>query len=151
MLVKVHNVDVSREVKTTPFRMTHESRSILAQWLQDHIMPDEFLDHLPKLGLMVWHCNTPVGVAFLRVVEGGKGMIDGFLTDSNIHPDIRTPCLDQLILDLIKLAKFNDMNGIFGLTVNKRVIARAKKLGFSLMEHKLVSLKTTYESRGGMQ
>lgn len=142
---------MERDIKTTPFRMTRDSRVLLAKWLHAYILPEEFLDTLPKIGLMVFYCNTPIGVAFLRTVEGGKGMIDGFLTDPQSDLTVRNACLDQLIIDLIKVAKYNEMSGIFGLTTNKRVVARAKKLGFSLMEHKLVSLKCFAWNNMGVQ
>lgn len=143
-------MDVAKELKTTPFAMTRNSRAVLAKWLEKHVLPEPFLDNLPKLGLMVYHCNTPIGVVFLRVVEGGRGMIDGFLCDPEIPLKIRTAALDQLITDVIKLAHHNDMQGVFGLTVNKRVVSRAKKLGFTLMNHKLVSIKTSMWNGGGI-
>jgi hypothetical protein len=120
--------------------MTEHTHRLLRQWMNAHCVDETEIDNLPKLGLMVSHCNTPVGVAFLRHVEGNKGMIDGFLTDPECELDIRTACLDQLILELIELAHKNEMTGIFGLTINKRVVKRALRLGFQLMDHKLVSL-----------
>jgi hypothetical protein len=66
-------------------------------------------------------------------------MIDGFMCDPECDVEVRTKALDQLILDLITVAKKNGMSGVFGLSVNKRVVKRALKLGFSLMDHKLVS------------
>jgi len=114
----------------------------------NRLLPEEFLDSLPKNGLVVSHKNVPVAVAFLRVVEGGMGMIDGFLADPDVDIKIRNECLDELISDIIRMAEFNGMNGVIGLSVNKRVIARAKRLGFSIMEHKLVSLKWATGTKG---
>lgn len=120
--------------------MTRETRAILISWLKGHLMDASELDACPKLGLIVSHCNVPVGVAFIRQIEGGKGLIDGFLSDPECELSIRTKALDLLILDLIELAKANRMSGLIGLTVNPRVIKRAKKLGFSHMDHTLVSM-----------
>jgi len=131
---------MTKEILVAPFTMTEMTHAMLRQWMNAHCVDQTEIDHLPKLGLMVSHCNTPVGVAFLRHVEGNKGMIDGFMCDPESPIDIRRPCLDELILELIELAHKNDMTGIFGLTVNKRVEKRALRLGFQLMDHKLVSL-----------
>jgi hypothetical protein len=139
----------SDQIKTSQFQMTNDTHALLAGWLKGHLMNENDLHDLPKLGLMVSHCNTPVGVAFLRQLEGGdKAMVEGFLTNPDVDVVIRTQCLDQLILDLVELARRHDVTGLFALTVNKRVIARAKRLGFSLMKHKLVSLNFLGGKRG---
>lgn len=130
------------QIKTEPFVMTRERHVLLKSWLLAHVMNESELAHLPKLGLIVSAGNSPVGVAFLRAVEGGQGMIDGFLTDPACHPLIRSQCLDQLILDLLELSKRAGMSGVFGLTQNKRVVKRALRLGFNLMSHKLISKGT---------
>lgn len=131
---------MTKDIAVTQFVMTEVTHALLKSWLQAHCMDVSELDNLPKLGLMVTHCNIPVGVAFLRHVEGNKGMVDGFLTDPECSVDVRRPCLDELILEIIDLAHRNEMTGIFGLTVNKRVVRRALRLGFQLMDHQLVSL-----------
>jgi hypothetical protein len=137
------------EITSIPFQMTGRNHELLKTWLNGYLLDESELVNLPKLGLMVSHCNAPVGVAFLRTIEGGKGLIDGFLADPKCEPSIKTKCLDRLILDLIELAKFNDMTGIIGLTTNKKVITRASKLGFSLMDHTLLSLKcSTWNNLG---
>jgi N-acetylglutamate synthase-like GNAT family acetyltransferase len=115
---------------------------MLSHWLKSHLENASLLGNIPKLGLMVTHCNSPVGVAFIRQIEGGKiGMIDGFLCDPDCKVETRTECLDALIIDLIQLAKKNGIEGLFATTVNKRVLARAKKLGFEITPHRVVSLK----------
>lgn len=129
------------EISTLPFQMTPETHSLLKGWLSLHVMKEAYLDELPKLGLVVSFCGKPVGAAFLKQIEGGKGLIDSFIANPECEAVIRTRCLDQLILDLITLAKFSGMTGLIGLTLNKRVIQRAKKLGFSLMDHSVVTLK----------
>lgn len=135
-------MDVTRsDFKSMPFRMTRESRALLARWLGDRVLPEIFLDNLPKAGLMVFHQNTPVGVVFLRMVEGGKGMLDGFLADPSIPHKVRKLALDQLIADVVKLACDSELTGVFGLTTNKRVVERAKNHGFSVLDHKLVSMR----------
>ncbi len=139
------------DIKTSPFRLTKDTRALLLSWVLERTLDEPILNDLPKLGLMVSYCNAPVAVAFLRVVEGGKGMIDGFIADPSCDHKVRTLCLDQLILDLIKLAMYNDMSGLFGLTTNKRVVERARRLGFRLMPHKLVSMKCSTWNNIGVQ
>lgn len=137
---QVNQVD-DKQIKTTPFALTSSSREILARWCKGHFCSDSMLNEVPKIGLMVWYCGRAIGVCFLREIEGNKGLIDGFLCDPTVDYKIRIPCLDRLIIDLIKLAKFYNMRGVLGLSSNKRVIKRAKKLGFNSMPHTLVEFK----------
>lgn len=125
--------------------MTHITHALLLKWAKAHGVSASEIDDLPKLGLLVSYQNIPIAVCFLRFVEGRKGMIDAFMCDPTSEPFIRTKCLDQLIYDLIELARFNEMTGIFGLTLNPRVIKRAAALGFEVQKHKLVSLNLTKE------
>ena len=128
-------------ITTERIILTREIKHLLTSWVEARCLEVASLNALPKLGLLVRHCNVPVAVAFLREMEGGKALIDGFLADPDSDLAVRDECLNALIRDLITLAQKNRFTGILGLTTNPKVVERAKRLGFSLMDHRLVSME----------
>lgn len=128
-------------IQTSIFQMTESTHALLRCWMKDHGIDETEISRLPKLGLMVSHCNTPVAVGFLRRVEGGIALIDGFICDPKSTIEIRDPCLDQLAKDLIEIAKHEGIQGLLVTTVNPRVVKRAQRLGFSSLDHQLLSLR----------
>jgi hypothetical protein len=128
------------EIETKRFTLEQSSYQMLKAWMNAYALDLNDLDTLPKLGLGVWYQGKCVGVAFIREVEGYKGLIDGFICDPDLLGEDRSKCLDLLILDLLKLARAHRMTGLIGLSVNKRVMSRALRLGFDVRPHKVVSI-----------
>lgn len=122
-----------------PFAMTHELYNKLVGWLQRRAMPATDLDNLPHKGKIIYYMGAPVAIGFIRDVEGGFAMIDGFLADPDCDVNIRSECLDLLTFELIDLAKSLRLNKIFALTTNRKTIKRAQKLGFHKQKHVLIS------------
>jgi hypothetical protein len=130
--------DIKHLTLIKPLAMTPDLYNIFVGWLQRRGMAAEALDNIPHKGRIIYYNARPIAIGFIRDVEGGFAMIDGYLADPDSDVNIRSKCLDLLTLDLFEYAKSLKLNKIFAFTVNKKTIKRALKLGFNKQKHTLI-------------
>lgn len=98
------------------------------------------LTTLPELGFVVFHNDIPVCCAFLRKVEGGYAQIDTMVSNAKVCPVIRNYCLDIIVDELIRAAKYLKLDGILALTADKSVLKRAEVAGFHVVPETVIAL-----------
>lgn len=115
---------------------------MLASWLKGRDLPTDFLDTLPAVGYVV-HTSNSLGVAagFIRQVEGGYGMLDGYLTNPDVPPEIRHEALDALTAALLEEAKQLGISQLFAFSVDKNTIVRSQRHGFQQLGHVVIAAK----------
>ena len=129
-----------KEVETKRFSLNESTHTLLRRWAKAHLIDEDEIDNLPRIGLITTYQNSPIVVAFLREVEGHRCIIDSLMCDPESDLNIRLKALDQMGEALVEEAKFHHFKGIIGLTTNKRVMNRALKLGFQIQKHRLYSM-----------
>lgn len=95
-------------------------------------------DEQPKLGGIVFINDTPISIMFLRQVEGNYVQMDGLITNKDCSKDERSKANDFISTNLLRVAKEHNFRGIISYTVDKNTITRACKLGFSLLNHRVI-------------
>jgi len=130
--------DIKHLTIIKPLAMTPDLYNLFTGWLQRRGMNASVLDEIPHKGRIIYYNAKPMAIGFIRDVEGGFAMIDGYLGDPDSDANTRSKCLDLLTLDLLEYAKSLRLNKIFAFTVNKKTIRRALKLGFHKQKHTLI-------------
>lgn len=106
----------------------------------------EHISHttLPKIGYTA-NVNGLRGAAygFLRMVEGGYAQIDTLTTHTKFSSEDRNKAISAVVDALIDIAKTINLKGIVCFTDNESVITRAKKLGFSVLNHTVIGKTLT--------
>lgn len=106
-------------------------------------MSDISEDGLPKIGFIVYS-NTEfqyIAAAFLRIVEGGYAQVDTIVSNPMLTADVRHEGINLLANKLIETAKELKLKAIYAFTVDKSIIVRAKKAGFSVIDHMIIARK----------
>lgn len=104
-------------------RDLHESQ----QYPNMHLVTNEVL---PRIGYVVFQDEMPVASGFLRLMEGGFGLIDSYATNAKLSSDIRHLGLEIITNNIIEISKGLKLNGIFAFTADKGIISRAEATGF---------------------
>jgi hypothetical protein len=101
-------------------------------------------DTLPRIGYVAMVLGQPTACGFLRVVEGGFGMIDTLVTNPTIPAETRHRALTELVDRLIEDGKIQcGMKAIFSHTQDPSVIKRAEGVGFSVLPESVIGLVLT--------
>ena len=90
---------------------------------------------LPEMGLIAIEENEVVAFGFLRKVEGPYAMLDSYLTNPTIAPEVRDKALDRITRKLISIAKVNHINKLIAFSADAHTIERAATLGFVAHSH----------------
>lgn len=98
------------------------------------------LNDLPQLGLIALDLPTPGAMGFLRRMEGDQYIFDSLITNPDLEPEVRDVLLDKLVTELVALASSQAITKILAYTVDNNVIERAKKHGFEVLPHTVLSL-----------
>lgn len=96
----------------------------------------------PKLGVIVIDNGIPVAMGFLRELESvhNSYILDSLITNSNVTADIRDKALDDVVVELILLAKLNHISGLIAYTSDNNTVTRAVRHGFEVLPHTVISL-----------
>jgi hypothetical protein len=99
---------------------------------------------LPKIGYTA-NVDGKMGAAygFLRMVEGGYAQIDTLATHTKFTSRERNEALSAVVDALLDMAKTINLKGIVCFTDNESVISRAEKLGFSVLNHRVIGKTIT--------
>lgn len=98
---------------------------------------------LPRLGVIaIDNANTPIAMGFLRQVESVHNtcLLDSLITNSNVGAEIRDKALDELVSELIVLAKLNHISRILATTSDSNTLARAARFGFQVLPDTVIAL-----------
>lgn len=114
-----------------------DHRQIVKNWMIKREIPDNS-DTLPIIGYFAKHEGEWIAAAFLRMVEGGFGMIDSIIADPDSKRNVRSEAIDLITLALLAKAKNLNLKGILGLTLHAGTLERAIKLGFVQQPHSVM-------------
>ena len=89
---------------------------------------------IPELGVLITYKSVPIVAGFLRKVEGGFGIFDGYITNPEASSEKRNDALDLLTVELLRLAKEEHILGVFFNTHKPNIIKRAALHGFKLAD-----------------
>lgn len=101
------------------------------------------LETLPKIGFISFS-NTEfqyIAAGFLRIVEGGFGQLDTFVTNPSLDSHVRDEGLNLLVETLINEAKTLKLKGIYAHTASINIIKRAEETGFHVINQSIIALK----------
>lgn len=90
---------------------------------------------LPKVGFRY----QDIAFGFLRMVEGGYAQIDTLVSNANYPSEDRHEAVTAVVNELLRVAKYMELNGIICFTKEPSIIARAKELGFHLVDQTIIA------------
>jgi hypothetical protein len=103
------------------------------------------LKDLPALGYIALVDIYPMAAGFLRKVEGGLGLLDGFILNPSYPRALKDELLDGITLKLIAAAKELKLKGLIALSISEGIKKRAQKHGFEMREDRMMSLSLKEE------
>lgn len=102
-------------------------------WFAQREKPPVALSELPELGYTVEDDNgRPVGCAFLRMIEGGLGILDSLINDPARTAKERHTINDRLFIQIKKVAIHLELAGLIGTSIDKGTLERSLRHGFTL-------------------
>lgn len=115
----------------------------ISKWLKYRsIYKSSLVSELPALGYIAYEDELPVAAGFLRLCEGGFGMIDSLITDPTAPGELRNEALDKITHCILQYAKSNNINNIIAFSRDNNTLTRSLKHGFSLIDdYKVISIK----------
>lgn len=122
-----------------PFKFKHYS--LLTEMLEAQSCPwlsGVSYQTLPKIGYIVLLGKQPLAAGFLRRVEGGYGYIDTVVTNPHFGSQMRHQALEIIVKKLLEEAKDLRLRGLIGSTNDAGVLKRAKDLGFTEIDHRVL-------------
>ena len=113
-------------------------RGMLVGWLakRDHPPVLDF----PINGYCVLHDDTIVCCGFLRLIEGGYALLDGYATDPDAPAELRNKSLNLLTKYLVTRAKQIGIRGLFATSIDNNTIKRALEHKFSVLPYAVLVL-----------
>lgn len=97
-------------------------------------------DEVPATGFVALIEGIPAAFAFIRLVEGGYGQLDGLTSNLDFPGDFRSEALNAVVERLIDQAKHMKLKGLMAYTRDKHTISRAMKFGFATIPQTLIAL-----------
>ncbi len=133
---------MDNEVSIVPFRYKY------LKALHDILSSNDYLNiseinmkSLPKIGYIALLNGHPIAAGFLRRVEGGYAQIDTLTSNKYFGSKIRHLGIKLVVDTLILEAKTLKLKGIIAFTKDEGILKRAKEIGFTEPEAKLIALK----------
>lgn len=125
-------------MKTVVFTLEEHEQSLLV-WAHERGSYIPSVSEIPGNGIVVLNNSSqPICLGFIRKVEGGYGLIDGYISDPSQPAIERNEALSLLTEELIKLAKQLGMSALLANTVDEHTLKRSLKHGFSQLPHSLM-------------
>jgi hypothetical protein len=108
-----------------------------------HNMVPASVSSIPALGFVV-ECNfVPVAYAFVRLVEGGYGQLDGFIVNPDFHGEQRDKALNMVTDACESKAKAIGITHLYAFCETKPPIERALRHGYAKLSHTIMVLDLT--------
>lgn len=98
------------------------------------------LDSLPEIGFIALHNDEFIGAGFLRLVEGGFGQLDSFITNPKSSKELRHLAISKIQNSLIRTAKEAGLKAVYAFTSDKSIIMRAEESGFRVIDQCVITL-----------
>lgn len=95
---------------------------------------------LPNIGYIAFKNSHPVCAAFLRVCEGGVGMLEGLVSNPDLPLFTRHLGIESVIDRLILTAKEKHIRRLVSFSVDESTIKRVSKRGFKKQPHVVMTL-----------
>jgi hypothetical protein len=95
---------------------------------------------LPKTGYIALQNNEPIAAGFLRLVEGGYGQLDTFVSNPYLGSKIRHEAIEMVTDNLLAAAKEAELLGIIAVSKDQSIIDRALQKGFKIIPQTLLGI-----------
>ena len=128
-------------MEITPF-FKKDHTAELAQWLLSRGESQELCDSLPAIGFMAKEGPQYIACMFLRMCEGGVGIIDSYATNPEIISTKRHEAIEKLLDEVIASTRIFKIKRLIAFSIDKGTIERGVKRGFKVQKHTLFALKT---------
>lgn len=115
-------------------------RKTIASWLTKRFIDSQLVEDLPKIGVVALANDRPVAFCFLRLVEGGFGLIDSLVTDKDAPSKLRHDAIEIIVKDIIFKAKELNLKSLIGYSIDTGTIERSQTHGFLKLPHGVISL-----------
>ena len=117
--------------------------SYIADWLMHRDMNGDLIGDLPQIGYVVSERGEPIAAGFIRRCEGNYSLLDSLITNPTAPGDMRSSAIDVVVEQLIKISKELGLRSLVAHTKDKNTLVRAKRFGFQVLPHTLISLSLT--------
>lgn len=94
---------------------------------------------LPRIGWAAYYLDRCIGIIFLRNMECGEGLIDGFITNPCAPYAVRKAAIEELEQTLFSEAKSLGFVRVLAHCVRNSVIKKALSIGFKPQPETLMS------------
>lgn len=98
---------------------------------------------LPKIGYIVYKGKTPIAAGFLRRLEPCYAHIDTLCSNKYCGSILRHEGVSTVVNTLLQDAKRLKLKGLIATTTDQGILARAKDLGFHIINETLIGLPIT--------
>lgn len=102
----------------------------LSQWLQARGMD---CDDTPAIGFVAYTRHSPAAMAFLRKVEGGYAILDGFVSNPECSPSERNDALDRVTQALTDEADRLGIKMLMAWSKDVNTLTRSLNHGFTAL------------------
>ena len=98
-------------------------------------------DSRGQIGFYAYHNGEIIGAGFVRGMDGGQyAMIDGYITNPDQPGELRNRALDLITYKILRTMKHFNLNCLTCFTIEPTIIERAKRFGFKIQPHTLLSI-----------
>ena len=118
-----------------------ENQEVITGWLHGHGMSPSLVHSLPQIGVLAQINNIPRAAAFLRLVEGRMGLLDGLIVDPSIRRHERNMAIDAAVKGIIHEAYSINLIRIVAWSSDICTLVRSRKHGFERMKESLIDLR----------
>lgn len=120
-----------------------EHKTKVQQMLLSQNMDPAYADNLPHYSWIALGDGEPIAFGGIRMVEGGMGIMDSYLTNATASSELRNKALDWLTRHLILVSKHLNVTKLIAFSESENIFNRAKSHGFQEFAHKIgiISLK----------
>lgn len=88
------------------------------------------VEDLPNNGILVFQDDILIAAGFIRLIEGSSAMLDSYITNPNMSPELRNEALDKVTECLISQSKDLGISKLLSFTIEQTIVNRAIRHGF---------------------
>lgn len=105
--------------------------------LRGAYVPREY--EMPEIGFVAIYRKTPVGIMFIRRIEGGSALLDGLVTNPDSSSELRHMSIELLTNRCLREAKSLNISNIMAFTSDAGPLKRSAAHGFThLADHAIL-------------
>lgn len=125
-------------MEVVPFDTEH--KRYIHNWLLERGLATRVIEDLPALGYITLDRGRPIAAGFIRLMEGGFGMMDSLITDPSAPGEIRSKAIDLVVTKLLKQAKSAGVKHIFAFSRDNNTLERSIKHGFKKLPETVIGV-----------